>query len=42
MMLMTDMLCWRQEIQPGAKFNKFFTFGHQHDNTPEFDFGALQ
>ena len=21
-MLVTDMLCWRHEIQPGAKFNK--------------------
>ena len=22
-MLVTDMLCWRHEIQPGAKFNKY-------------------
>ena len=23
-MSVTDMLCWRHEIQPGAKFNNFF------------------
>ena len=47
-LLVTDMLCWRHEIQPGAKFNKFFPsfnrswgtyIGHQHQNTPECDVG---
>ena len=47
-MLVTDMLCWRHEIQPGAKFNKFVPslnrswgtyIGHQHHNTPECDVG---
>ena len=49
-MLVTNMLCWRHEIQPGAKFNKDFllsinkswgtNIGHQHHNTPESDVGA--
>ena len=47
-MLVTDMLCWRHEIQPGAKFNHFFPslnrswgtyIGPQHHNTPECDVG---
>ena len=47
--MVTDMLCWRHEIQPGAKFNIFFHLklrfltdpynGHQHHNTPECDVG---
>ena len=24
-MLLTDKLCWRHEIQPGAKFNEIFS-----------------
>ena len=46
MMLVTDMLCWRHEIQPGAisvhfwvpvnKFRETY-IGHQHHYTPECD-----
>ena len=48
MLLVTDMLCWRHEIQQGAKFNHFLPslnrswgtyIGHQHHNTPECDVG---